>query len=608
MFEVMHFQDILTEAKFRLKTYGSYIHDEEPGTIGDSVQEQMNYLETTCNELFGIEVASVSDEVHTRYFPLADVESIFYCSAPSLATTWGDSVCCYIVCREHSGLIVEHMSATRVLETLATTTTKLSTITEQRECISWIAPQAAEVKSNQLALGQLFFCTLTHLVRFFVKSGYPQPVGKLCYRRFAISLDGDLEKLPTTFDDFPPRIGEKSPRMFPSTEYGDDLEYLVLQHLLRVPKLQDDFCSPACLDSRPFAEKTVDKKLLAEVLQRIASSTKQVDFSFQETENNRNELISVTGFVHNDWLCQLSLWTLLHIIEACMKTPEVFLYEKSELGRLQPLHRAALLRVCAVFPRKRPTLSRELQVLDVQAMRALLVGCEGAGGRIPTLADVPLCTLHPKSSRFQLIHTNDTAHVSPDLLRQFEPDVGGHTIKCDCQSTCTLTCSKRTTELVLCSVVNCSLAAQGKHCGNRYEDIGSSLVEAGWSGKEQLGNALWCTQHVVAGTILTEMTGELRVTPANADANYYLMELPQLRTLPKLYLDSSRKGNKGRFANHSCCPNAEYVVFINERGLPVVFIRSTVDIPGGCMVTVQYGPQYHKFDCVCGHICCSSKV
>jgi len=88
MFEVMHFQDILTEAKFRLKTYGFYIHDDEPGTIGDSVQEQMNYLETTCNELFGIEVASVSDEVHTRYFPLADVESIFYCSAPSLATTW----------------------------------------------------------------------------------------------------------------------------------------------------------------------------------------------------------------------------------------------------------------------------------------------------------------------------------------------------------------------------------------------------------------------------------------------------------------------------------------------------------------------------------------
>ena len=367
-------------------------------------------------------------------------------------------------------------------------------------------------------------------------------------------------------------------------------------------------CPPACFHERRIGEKKIDQGAVKAICIRIMKTKKEVDFSFEETEENRNLLLSSTGFVHSDWLCTLSLWSLLHMIHSCMYSPEVYLYELCELNLLVDMQRLALLRVCKVFPRKRPTVPSHLQIIDVDAMSCLL----RRGGPPPTLADIPfLSVLHPSSSSFENIAENDISRLPKGMRTRVRDGMKGTTTKCRCEFGCTARkCPNRSVEMVLCTTDNCEMTSDGRPCGNRYEDLDSSSVEGGWSGNDALGNALWCTKPVFPGTILTEMTGELLIAPPLGEENFYLMGIttPQGTSLPTLFLDSTRKGNKGRFANHSCIPNAEYTVFIKDSGLPVVFIVAKYDIPVGCMVTVEYGSKYHKFECACGHICCSSQV
>ena len=65
--------------------------------------------------------------------------------------------------------------------------------------------------------------------------------------------------LKEDFISFPPQFGCDAPRIFPVDSCGDQLEFFVLQHLLRVPQFLDYMCPPACFHARRIGEKKIDQ-------------------------------------------------------------------------------------------------------------------------------------------------------------------------------------------------------------------------------------------------------------------------------------------------------------------------------------------------------------
>jgi len=180
--------------------------------------------------------------------------------------------------------------------------------------------------------------------------------------------------------------------------------------------------------------------------------------------------------------------------------------------------------------------------------------------------------------------------------------------QCNKESNCINFCAQN-----FCNANNCKIVRSGGKCSNEtgiLESLGRSVV-ACWSGDEDLGNAVYCVEHVSSGARLIEMTGELTVGKPRTNDRLYLYEMKldhQIYGVKQLFLNSSRMGNHGRFVNGRCVPNAEYQNWTSERGLHCLVV-STAHIFSGMNVTVNYGSSYsYGRECACGSLQCSSQV
>lgn len=110
---------------------------------------------------------------------------------------------------------------------------------------------------------------------------------------------------------------------------------------------------------------------------------------------------------------------------------------------------------------------------------------------------------------------------------------------------------------------------------------GNGLVRVGRS--NIAGAGLFATVTCAKNKVLCEYTGEL--LPHDAEPNPYA-----LRVNDKWLLDGSPMSNMGRWANHSCEPNAIYIAFPNSR----VFIATSRLVLPGEEITVDYGKGHLK--------------
>lgn len=107
-------------------------------------------------------------------------------------------------------------------------------------------------------------------------------------------------------------------------------------------------------------------------------------------------------------------------------------------------------------------------------------------------------------------------------------------------------------------------------------------------GRAKTGLGLFATKPIKKRTLIVRYTG--RKIPnevaerLEARGARYMYELNS-----KYTLDGSSRGNVGRYANHSCRPNAESVVFRGK-----VHIKAVRNIKPGDEITYHYGKDYYE--------------
>jgi SET domain-containing protein len=105
-------------------------------------------------------------------------------------------------------------------------------------------------------------------------------------------------------------------------------------------------------------------------------------------------------------------------------------------------------------------------------------------------------------------------------------------------------------------------------------------------GRSRTGLGLFATQPIRKGAFIVEYKGR-KLTTEQADklearGNRYLYEINSRWTI-----DGTSRRNLGRYANHSCRPNAETYT-VGHR----VFIRAIKNIREGVEITYDYGSDY----------------
>jgi len=107
-------------------------------------------------------------------------------------------------------------------------------------------------------------------------------------------------------------------------------------------------------------------------------------------------------------------------------------------------------------------------------------------------------------------------------------------------------------------------------------------------GRSITGFGLFATRPIKKKTRIAEYKGPIlghaEALRAEARGNRYLFEISKHRTI-----DGTPRSNVARYANHSCNPNAEPVIW---RGR--VFIKSLRAIKPGEEITYDYGTDYLK--------------
>jgi SET domain-containing protein len=108
-------------------------------------------------------------------------------------------------------------------------------------------------------------------------------------------------------------------------------------------------------------------------------------------------------------------------------------------------------------------------------------------------------------------------------------------------------------------------------------------------GRSRTGLGLFATEPIEKGTFIVEYSGR-RLNNAQAEAmedknSKYLYEINSRWTI-----DGSGRRNIGRYANHSCRPNAD-----SDRRKGKVFIRAIKAIKPGDEITYDYGRDYFNF-------------
>jgi SET domain-containing protein len=108
-------------------------------------------------------------------------------------------------------------------------------------------------------------------------------------------------------------------------------------------------------------------------------------------------------------------------------------------------------------------------------------------------------------------------------------------------------------------------------------------------GRSRTGLGLFATEPIAKRTFIVEYSGRLlnnQQAEAMEDKNSkYLYELNSRWTI-----DGSSRKNIGRYANHSCRPNAE-----SDRRQGKVFIRAIKNIKPGEEITYGYGRDYFSW-------------
>jgi SET domain-containing protein len=107
-------------------------------------------------------------------------------------------------------------------------------------------------------------------------------------------------------------------------------------------------------------------------------------------------------------------------------------------------------------------------------------------------------------------------------------------------------------------------------------------------GRSFTGLGLFATRPIKKRSRIAEYKGPIlgykEALRAEARGNRYLFEVSKHRTI-----DGTPRSNIARYANHSCNPNAEPVIW---RGR--VFIKALRDIKPGEEITYDYGTDYLK--------------
>jgi SET domain-containing protein len=108
-------------------------------------------------------------------------------------------------------------------------------------------------------------------------------------------------------------------------------------------------------------------------------------------------------------------------------------------------------------------------------------------------------------------------------------------------------------------------------------------------GRSRTGLGLFATDFIKKGKFIVEYTGR-RVTSAESEklenkGARYMYELNS-----KWAIDGSSRSNLGRYANHSCRPNAESDVIRGKK----VIIRAIRNIKPGEEITYDYGRDYFR--------------
>lgn len=131
---------------------------------------------------------------------------------------------------------------------------------------------------------------------------------------------------------------------------------------------------------------------------------------------------------------------------------------------------------------------------------------------------------------------------------------------------------------------------------SRLFRVGRSLTGLGLFAIRPIGKRTRITEY--KGRLLRDEEGER----AENSGNRYLFEINGRWTI-----DGKSRKNLGRYANHSCNPNAEPII-VKRR----VFINALRDIKPGEEITYSYGNDYlknliGKSNCKCGR-CCRRKA
>ena len=195
------------------------------------------------------------------------------------------------------------------------------------------------------------------------------------------------------------------------------------------------------------------------------------------------------------------------------------------------------------------------------------------------------------------------------LDKKFNKKVKDHGIFCSCSSTlCGTDCSCR----ILLS--SCSSSCQCRcECTNkpfqqrRIKKL--KLVQT-----EKCGYGIVADEDISPGEFVIEYVGEvideniceerLGKMKHKDETNFYLCQING-----NLVIDATYKGNKSRFINHSCNPNAEMQKWIID-GETRIGIFASRYINRGEHLTYDY--QFVQFgadqDCYCGAVCCRKKL
>lgn len=155
---------------------------------------------------------------------------------------------------------------------------------------------------------------------------------------------------------------------------------------------------------------------------------------------------------------------------------------------------------------------------------------------------------------------------------------------------------------VISPVIECNdLCSCDANCGNRVVQKGPlKCLYVGMCTNENKGLGLFCNNVIPKGTFVCEYAGEV-ITKAqanirqqhnilNGEMNYiFCLNEHSNDVITQTFVDPSKLGNIGRYANHSCDPNCIIVPVRVNIPIPKLALFATSNISPHTEITFNYG-------------------